>query len=201
AQAFFVIHFFGRKTEYAGTPLTLTESTAQRRTDTHENNNSAIIVDSFSKTFAMTGWRIGCAFGPKAVIDQMMIMQENVVSCVPGALQMGAVAALEGSADILATMIEAYRTNRDMVVEAVQRMPLVSCNTPDGAFYVLINVKDTGMNDHDFAVRLLNEAKVVVTPASGFGSRGQGYVRLSYVGTAEDTAEGLRRMQRWLESL
>ncbi|WP_165773749.1 pyridoxal phosphate-dependent aminotransferase [Bifidobacterium felsineum] len=160
-----------------------------------------IIVDSFSKTFAMTGWRIGCAFGPKAVIDQMMIMQENVVSCVPGALQMGAVAALEGSADILATMIEAYRTNRDMVVKAVQQMPLVSCNTPDGAFYVLINVKDTGMNDHDFAVRLLNEAKVVVTPASGFGSRGQGYARLSYVGTAEDTAEGLRRMQRWLESL
>lgn len=160
-----------------------------------------IIVDSFSKTFAMTGWRIGCAFGPQQVIDQMMIMQENVVSCVPGSLQMGAVAALEGSADILSTMKTAYRANRDMVVDAVSRMPLVSCNTPDGAFYVLINVKNTGMSDHDFAVRLLNEAKVVVTPASGFGSRGQGFVRLSYVGSAEDTAEGLHRMQVWLESL
>ncbi|KAB7788291.1 pyridoxal phosphate-dependent aminotransferase [Bifidobacterium cebidarum] len=160
-----------------------------------------IIVDSFSKTFAMTGWRIGCAFGPKAVIDQMMIMQENVVSCVPDALQMGAAAALEGSVDILSTMKDAYRANRDMVVDAVRHMPLVTCNTPDGAFYILINVKNTGLDDHDFAVRLLNEAKVVVTPASGFGLRGQGYVRLSYVGSAEDTAEGLRRMRAWLESL
>ncbi|MBT1175354.1 pyridoxal phosphate-dependent aminotransferase [Bifidobacterium sp. LC6] len=160
-----------------------------------------IIVDSFSKTFAMTGWRIGCAFGPKAVIDQMMIMQENVVSCVPGALQVGAAAALEGSADILTTMKAAYRKNRDMVVDAVQHMPLVSCSMPDGAFYVLMNVKNTGLSDHDFAVRLLHEARVVVTPASGFGSRGQGFVRLSYVGSVEDTAEGLRRMHTWLESL
>lgn len=160
-----------------------------------------IIIDSFSKTFAMTGWRIGCAFGPKPVIDQMTVMQENVVSCVPGALQCGAVAALEGAADILSTMKAAYRANRDMVAQAVADMPLVSCNVPDGAFYILINVTATGMNDHDFAVRLLNEAHVVVTPASGFGSRGRGYVRLSYVGTAEDTAEGLRRMKAWLERL
>ena len=160
-----------------------------------------IVVDSFSKTFAMTGWRIGCAFGPKPIIDRMTVMQENVVSCVPGALQAGAVAALEGAADILSTMKDTYRANRDMVVAAVADMPLVTCNVPDGAFYILVNVTATGMNDHDFAVRLLHEAKVVVTPASGFGSRGRGYVRLSYVGTAEDTAEGLRRMRAWLDGL
>ena len=160
-----------------------------------------IVIDSFSKTFAMTGWRIGCAFGPKPIIDRMTVMQENVVSCVPGALQAGAVAALEGAADILSTMKDTYRANRDMVVAAVADMPLVTCNVPDGAFYILVNVTATGMNDHDFAVRLLHEAKVVVTPASGFGSRGRGYVRLSYVGTAEDTAEGLRRMRAWLDGL
>ncbi|PJM72884.1 aminotransferase [Bifidobacterium primatium] len=160
-----------------------------------------IVVDSFSKTFAMTGWRIGCAFGPKPIIDQMTIMQENVVSCVPGALQTGAVAALDDGSDILDTMKEAYRKNRDMVVSAIADMPLVSCNVPDGAFYVLVDVSATGMDDHEFAVRLLHEGKVVVTPASGFGSRGRGFVRISYVGTAEDTTEGLRRMRVWLTSL
>lgn len=164
-------------------------------------HDRTIVVDSFSKTFAMTGWRIGCAFGPQSIIDQMTVMQENVVSCVPGSLQIGAVAALEGAADILTTMKSTYRANRDMVVRAVTDMPLVSCNVPDGAFYILINVTATGMSDHDFAVRLLHEGKVVVTPASGFGSRGNGYVRLSYVGTPEDTAEGLRRMRAWLEGL
>ncbi|MBT1166250.1 pyridoxal phosphate-dependent aminotransferase [Bifidobacterium simiarum] len=160
-----------------------------------------IVVDSFSKTFAMTGWRIGCAFGPKPIVDQMTIMQENVVSCVPGALQAGAVAALENGSDILPTMKAAYRTNRDMVVSAIADMPLVSCTMPDGAFYVLVDVSATGMDDHEFAVRLLHEGKVVVTPASGFGSRGRGFVRISYVGTAEDTAEGLRRMKAWLSAL
>ncbi|RSX52335.1 pyridoxal phosphate-dependent aminotransferase [Bifidobacterium callimiconis] len=160
-----------------------------------------IVVDSFSKTFAMTGWRIGCAFGPKSIIDQMTIMQENVVSCVPGALQTGAAAALENGSDILPTMKTAYRANRDMVVSAIADMPLVSCNVPDGAFYVLVDVSATGMDDHEFAVRLLHEGKVVVTPASGFGSRGRGFVRMSYVGTAQATAEGLRRMRVWLESL
>ncbi|PST47713.1 aminotransferase [Bifidobacterium callitrichos] len=160
-----------------------------------------LVVDSFSKTYAMTGWRIGCVFGPKKVIDRMMVMQENVVSCVPGALQAGAVAALEGSSDILATMKNAYHANRDMVVDAIADMPLVRCDVPDGAFYVLVNVTATGMDDHTFAVRLLSEGKVVVTPASGFGARGAGYVRLSYVGTREDTAEGLNRMRIWLEGL
>lgn len=160
-----------------------------------------LVVDSFSKTYAMTGWRIGCVLGPAAAVDRMAVMQENVVSCVPGALQAGAVAALEGSADILSTMKSVYRANRDMVVREVADMPLVSCNVPDGAFYVLVNVKATGLSDHEFAVRLLNEGKVVVTPASGFGSRGAGYVRLSYVGTPEATAEGLRRMRAWLERL
>ncbi|KAB8293624.1 pyridoxal phosphate-dependent aminotransferase [Bifidobacterium avesanii] len=160
-----------------------------------------LVVDSFSKTYAMTGWRIGCVFGPEQAVDQMTVMQENVVSCVPGALQAGAVAALEGSADILATMKAAYRANRDMVVDAVARMPLVTCNVPDGAFYVLINVKATGLDDREFAYRLLDEARVVVTPASGFGSRGAGYVRLSYVGTGEATAEGLRRMRAWLDGM
>ncbi|PLS30959.1 aspartate aminotransferase [Bifidobacterium margollesii] len=163
--------------------------------------NRTIVVDSFSKTFAMTGWRIGCAFGPKPIVDRMSVMQENVVSCVPGALQTGAVTALDGASNILVTMKNAYRRNRDMVVRAVADMPMVTCNVPDGAFYILINVSATGMDDHEFAVRLLHEAKVVVTPASGFGSRGRGYVRLSYVGTPEDTAEGLRRMRTWLNRL
>ena len=160
-----------------------------------------LVVDSFSKTYAMTGWRIGCVYGPKEVIDRMTVMQENVVSCVPGALQAGAVEALEGSADILKTMKATYRANRDMVVDAIADMPLVFCDVPDGAFYVLVNVTATGMDDHTFAVRLLSEGRVVVTPASGFGARGAGYVRLSYVGTREDTAEGLNRMRIWLEGL
>ncbi|KFJ01172.1 aspartate/tyrosine/aromatic aminotransferase [Bifidobacterium stellenboschense] len=158
-----------------------------------------VVVDSFSKTFAMTGWRIGAAFGPKPIIDRMTVMQEDIVSCVPGALQQGAVAALEGSNEILDEMTSVYRANRDMVVAAVADMPLVSCATPDGAFYVLVDVRDTGMDDHAFAVDLLHRAKVVVTPASGFGGRGRGYVRLSYVGTPEATAEGLRRMRAYLE--
>lgn len=160
-----------------------------------------LIVDSFSKTYAMTGWRCGFVLGPEAVISQMVKMQESVVSCVNTPTQYAAIAALEGPQDVLEEMLALYDANRRLVLKEVNEMKGLSLKMAQGAFYAFINIKETGMTSEKFAVKLLQEAKVVVVPGSGFGPGGEGYVRVSYVSSKEDTKEGLRRMKKFMEEL
>lgn len=160
-----------------------------------------VIVDSFSKTYAMTGWRCGIVLGPSELVNQMIKIQENVVSCVNTPTQYGAIAALEGPQETLKYMIEQYDVNRKLVMKEINNMPGLSCVTPQGAFYAFINIKETGLTSEEFAIKLLKEGRVVLVPGSGFGDAGEGYVRISYVSSREDTMEGLRRIRIFMEKL
>lgn len=160
-----------------------------------------LIVDSFSKSYAMTGWRCGFVLGPEAIISQMVKMQESVVSCVNTPTQYAAMAALEGPQDVLKEMLAQYDENRKMVLEQVNQMKNVSIKMARGAFYAFMNIKETGMTSEEFALDLLDKEHVVVVPGSGFGEGGEGYVRLSYVASREDTVEGLKRMKHYTDSL
>lgn len=160
-----------------------------------------LIIDSFSKSYAMTGWRCGFVLGPEAIISQMVKMQESVVSCVNTPTQYAAMAALEGPQDVLKEMLAQYDENRKMVLEQVNQMKNVSIKMARGAFYAFMNIKETGMTSEEFALDLLDKEHVVVVPGSGFGEGGEGYVRLSYVASREDTVEGLKRMKHYTDSL
>jgi len=160
-----------------------------------------VIVDSFSKTYAMTGWRCGIVLGPSYLVSQMVKIQENIVSCVNTPTQYGAIAALEGPQDTLKYMVEQYDANRNMVLKEINSMPGLSCTALQGAFYAFINIKKTGLSSEEFAINLLKEGKVVVVPGSGFGEAGEGYVRISYVSSKEETIEGLKRIRSFMEKL
>jgi len=160
-----------------------------------------IIVDSFSKAYAMTGWRVGYAAAPAHIIDLMVKQQEGMASCVNAPAQYAALAALEGSQDIYKEMIQTFKRRRDLLFEGINKIDKLSCVKPKGAFYLFVNITKTGLSSDEFAVRLLREAKVGVVPGSGFGEEGEGYVRMSYVVSEADVAKGLERIKAFVESL
>ena len=160
-----------------------------------------IIVDSFSKAYAMTGWRIGYAIGPEHIIDQMVKIQEGNASCVNAPAQFAALEALTGPQEDLTQMIEVFKKRRDLLVEEVSKIPKLSCRIPKGAFYLFVNIKETGLSADEFAVRLLKEGKVAVVPGDGFGEEGAGYVRMSYVTSEENIKKGTKRMRAFVEKL
>lgn len=160
-----------------------------------------ILIDSVSKTYAMTGWRCGMLAGPQEIISQMVKIQEFMVSCVPNASQAGAVAALLGGDETLQKMKAQYSENRQLVIEAFKDMPNLSLTTPKGAFYAFFNIKKTGLDSLTFCLQALEEAHVVLSPGSAFGPSGEGYVRISYVTSVEDLKEGLKRLRAFAEKL
>lgn len=160
-----------------------------------------VIVDSFSKTYAMTGWRCGIILGPSAIVSQAVKIQENVVSCVNTPTQYAAMAALEGPQDVLQEMLKQYDENRRLLMKEINEIKGLSVVVPQGAFYAFVNIKLTGMSSEEFAVELLKKAKVVVVPGSGFGEAGEGYIRISYVTSKEDMIEGLRRIGNFMADL
>lgn len=157
-----------------------------------------IIIDSFSKTYAMTGWRCGFILGPNHIVKQAIKIQENVVSCVNTPTQYAAISALEGEESTLKEMIAQYAINRELVVQEIDSIPLLSCIIPQGAFYAFINISKTEMSSENFAIQLLKETGVVLVPGSGFGEAGEGFVRMSYVSDPEITKEGLKRIRHFM---
>jgi aminotransferase len=115
--------------------------------------------------------------------------------------QYGALAALEGPQTTLHTMIKEYGSNREFMIEEINKMPGLSLIEPKGAFYAFINIKDTGLSSEEFAIRLLKEKKVVVVPGTAFGEAGEGYIRISYVTTKEQLMEGCKRMNEFATEL
>jgi aminotransferase len=158
-----------------------------------------LVVDSFSKAYAMTGWRVGFAVGPSAVVKQMVKFQENLVSCVSPQAQYGALEALEGPQTSLHRMVRKYAERRKLIVEGLNDIPGLSCSWPRGAFYCFANVTRSGRGSEDFAMALLKETGVVTVPGSGFGEAGEGYLRLSYATSEENIRGGLSRMRRFME--
>jgi aspartate/methionine/tyrosine aminotransferase len=158
-----------------------------------------ILLDGFSKTFAMTGWRCGYAAVPDALVDPLVRFFVNSTSCVPPFVQLGGVAALEGPMDAVDAMMAEFRARRALVVEGLNALPGVSCRMPRGAFYAFPNVSGTGFEADDLARRLLDEAGVAVLAGSAFGRVGVGNLRLSYANSRENLARALERIGAFLE--
>lgn len=157
-----------------------------------------ILLDGFSKTYAMTGWRCGFAAVPAPLVDPLVRFFVNSTSCVPPFVQLAGVAALEGPQDAPAAMVEEFRARRSLVVDGLNALPGVSCRTPRGAFYAFPNVSGTGIPADELAARLLDEAGVAVLAGSAFGAVGKDNLRLSYANSRENLAEALRRMKEFL---
>ena len=160
-----------------------------------------VIVDGFSKTYAMTGMRLAWAAAPEEVIVVMTKLLENVLSSVNEGVQWGGVAALNGSQECVEEMKRQYRRRREIIVGGLNDMKGVSCLMPKGAFYAFPNISQLGIPSREFAMRLLKEKHVVVVPGTGFGEGGEGFVRLAYATSEENIREGLRRMKKFVESL
>lgn len=159
------------------------------------------IANTFSKTYAMTGWRVGYACGPAEAVRTMVKLQENVVSCINTPAQYGAVEALNGSQKSVKAMVNQYEDRRKALVRGLNNIKGISCIEPMGAFYAFANISGTGLTSAEFADRLLETERVVVVPGSGFGSAGEGFIRISYATSMENIQEGLRRMKKFVDTL
>lgn len=160
-----------------------------------------IIVNSFSKTYAMTGWRVGYALGPQHIISQMVKLQENVAACVNTAAQYGALAALTGSQAPVAEMLETYSQRRAYILDAFSKINGLTCFAPQGAFYAFVDISAAGMDAETFARDLLQKVRVIVVPGEAFGESGKRYVRLSFATSMENIREGTRRIAQYMKTL
>lgn len=158
-----------------------------------------IIVDSLSKTYAMTGWRIGYLLAPAQVIEQTGKIAENLHSSVNSLSQYAGIAAMSGPQDMVERMRQEYLVKRQIVVDELAGSPVLRLVEPEGAFYAFVDVRGTGMDSDDFSNRLLDECRVAVVPGEAFGEEGRGFVRLSYAGDADELREGLRRIRTFAE--
>jgi len=162
----------------------------------------AIIVNSFSKTYAMTGWRVGYAVGPKEVIEEMGKVNLATAVCVTSIAQYAALAALKGPQDCVERMVREYDERRSLVVRMMRDIPGVKFAKPYGAFYVFPNVEQLGMPSEDLAKFLAREARVVVSPGyPHFGPGGRGHIRISYSTSKGRLEEAMRRIGEALEKL
>jgi len=160
-----------------------------------------IVLDSFSKTYAMTGWRCGYAAVPAALAEPLTRFVVNSTSCVPPFVQRAGIAALTGPQDSVAAMRAEFRARRDLVVDGLNALPGVSCRVPHGAFYAFPNVERVPLSADALADRLLDEAGVALLSGTAFGAAGENHLRLSYATSRPRLVEGLERMGRFLEGL
>ena len=160
-----------------------------------------ILLDGFSKTFAMTGWRLGYASLPEPLREPITRLIINSVSCTAPATQLAGVAALTGPRTEIDAMMAEFDRRRVAVVEGLNSLPGVSCRDPKGAFYAFPNVKGTGQDSRVVADRLLQEAGVAVLSGTAFGDYGEGYLRLSYANSMENIQEAIEAMRGLLEEM
>ena len=159
-----------------------------------------VLINGFSKSYAMTGWRLGYAAAPKVILKQMLKIHQFAIMCAPTTSQYAAVAALrDGDADV-EMMRESYDQRRRFVLNAFKEMGL-DCFEPEGAFYAFPSIKRFGMSSDEFANRFLQEEKVAVVPGSAFGACGDGYLRVSYAYSLKSLKEALGRMAKFVERL
>jgi aspartate/methionine/tyrosine aminotransferase len=155
-----------------------------------------VIIDGFSKSFAMTGWRLGYAVAQKSVIDAIDMLVLNTFTCTAEFTQVAAIEALQDSTNAVPAMVEEYRKRRDIFVERLNKIPGFRCQTPDGAFYAWVNVEDSGMPAEEVQRLLLEEAGVAGIAGAAFGAEGKNYLRFSLVSAAHLLEEALERVQR-----
>jgi len=157
-----------------------------------------ILVNGFSKAYAMTGWRIGYAAAPAHIIEAMMKVHQYVMMCAPIMAQMAAIEALKNGEDAVQSMVADYDHRRRFIVKGLNDIGLI-CFEPKGAFYAFPSIKSTGLSSEDFCEKLLLEEKIAVVPGSAFGECGEGYIRCCYAVALPDIEEALERMKRFVE--
>ncbi|HEX9989185.1 MAG TPA: pyridoxal phosphate-dependent aminotransferase [Chloroflexia bacterium] len=153
-----------------------------------------ILLDGFSKTFAMTGWRMGYGIFPGEMIPHISRLIINSVSCTSSFSQRAAIAALTGPREEVDKMLAAFASRRMLVYEGLNKIPGLRCNRPAGAFYAFPNITDTGLDSRAYADYLLTEADVAVLPGTSFGEFGQGYIRISFANSEENLREAMKRI-------
>ncbi|MGN1400216.1 MAG: aminotransferase [Bacillus sp. (in: firmicutes)] len=157
-----------------------------------------IVINGFSKAFAMTGWRLGFVCAPREITEAMLKIHQYAMMCAPSMAQFAAVEALKSGMDEVAEMRTSYRARRNYIVQSFNEMGL-DCHMPGGAFYAFPSIKKTGLSSEEFAERLLIEEKVAVVPGNVFGESGEGHVRASYASSIEQLQEAVKRMHRFLD--
>jgi len=153
-----------------------------------------VLMGGFSKTYSMTGWRLGYAAVPEELVDPMVRLIVNSVSCTAPFIQLAGIEALTGSQEPVNQMMAEFRKRRDVVVAGLNAIPGISCVQPRGAFYAFPNITGLGMKSKDLGDYLLNEAGVAVLAGTDFGEYGEGYIRLSYATSTDNIKKALDRI-------
>ncbi len=159
-----------------------------------------ILVNGFSKAYAMTGWRLGYAAGPAPIIRQMIKLHQFAIMCSPTTSQYAAVEALKNCDEAIEAMRSEYDMRRRLVVDGFNRIGL-SCFEPEGAFYVFPSIRSTGMTSNEFCMKLLEKERVAVVPGDALGASGEGHVRVSYSYSIKHLLEALKRIERFVKNL
>ena len=160
-----------------------------------------ILLDGFSKTYAMTGWRLGYGIMPEALAERVELLLTHSIGCTAAFTQQAGLEALQGPQEQAEAVVAEYQRRRDALVAGLNGMPGVACRTPQAAFYAFPNVKAFGRTSNEVADYLLEEAGVAVLPGSAFGAYGEGYLRLCFANSLENIEKALERMARALGRL
>jgi len=160
-----------------------------------------IILDGFSKTYAMTGWRLGYGVMPQALALQVEKLMINSNSCTAAFTQKAGLEALTGPQDAVDKMVEEFKQRREIIVSGLNKIPGISCRMPKGAFYAFPNIKDTGLSSSEMESYLLEKAGVATLAGNSFGEQGEGYLRLSYANSRENIKEALERIKKAINNL
>ena len=160
-----------------------------------------ILINSLSKEFCMTGWRIGYVLGPSEVITAMTKLQENVAACAPLPSQYAAIEALSGKEDYSGAMVEVFRRRRDLLTAGIQAIKGLECTAPEATFYLMVDISATGMTSEEFALELLKKEHVALVPGITYGKCCDRYVRIAFTVDEDIIREGVARIRRFVESL
>ena len=155
-----------------------------------------IVIDTFSKTYAMTGWRIGWAAAPKPIIEKLSIFLQDSITNIAAFIQKAAYAAMVGPQNWVERKTQILQKKRDKMVAGLNSVPSIRCDTPSGAFYAFPDITGTGLTSQEFTDRLLKAVGVAVVAGTAFGSQGEGYVRVTYATSDEDINEGIKRIRK-----
>jgi aspartate/methionine/tyrosine aminotransferase len=160
-----------------------------------------IILDGFSKSYAMTGWRMGYGILPEELVPHIVKLAVNSVSCAASFTQKAAVAALEGPRDEVEAMVAEFGIRRRLIADGLRSIPGINCPEPEGAFYAFPSIKGTGLTSMEFETTAMNEAGVALLSGSAFGEFGEGYVRLSYANSQDNIQKAISQLDKMVRGL
>jgi len=162
---------------------------------------NTISIFGFSKSYAMTGWRLAYLTAPANLVKEIAKLLQNTSVCANSVAQRAGLAAIQSSQDCVKEMFTAYSERRNVLTRGLNEIEGLSCHAPEGTFYAFVNISKTGVNSDKLAVYLLEEHKVVTVPGTAFGEQGEGYIRLSFATSLDDIQEGIKRIKRGIEKI